>query len=101
MKVHVIQLPYDSGRRGERMGRGPSRILEAGLMERLQMPTEVAVGQRTQVLQLVEQPTFRLCGQRGEDAQPRLLVQQPVEALVGETTVGGLLAISHRDAVPG
>ncbi len=36
MKVHLIRLPYDSGQRDRRMGRGPRRILDQGLVERLQ-----------------------------------------------------------------
>jgi arginase len=31
MQVELIAIPYDSGRRGERMGAGPERLLEAGL----------------------------------------------------------------------
>lgn len=33
--VHLIVVPYDSGRRGERMGAGPLRLLDAGLTDRL------------------------------------------------------------------
>jgi arginase len=35
MQVQLIAVPYDSGRRGERMGAGPERLLEAGLASRL------------------------------------------------------------------
>jgi arginase len=34
--VHIIAVPYDSGRRAERMGAGPLRLLEAGLAQRLE-----------------------------------------------------------------
>jgi arginase len=34
--ISLIQLPYDSGRFGERMGRGPIALLESGLVEHLQ-----------------------------------------------------------------
>ena len=34
MNVTLIEVPYDSGRRGERMGRGPGRLLELGAAER-------------------------------------------------------------------
>jgi arginase len=35
MLIDLIAVPYDTGLREERMGRGPARILEAGLLERL------------------------------------------------------------------
>jgi arginase len=35
VNVHVIAVPYDSGRRDFRMGRGPGAILAAGLVEQL------------------------------------------------------------------
>ena len=33
--ISVIQLPYDSGRFGKRMGRGPIALMESGLVEHL------------------------------------------------------------------
>lgn len=35
MQVELIAVPYDSGRRGERMGAGPEHLLRAGLPGRL------------------------------------------------------------------
>lgn len=35
MKIAIFQVPYDSGHYGERMGRGPLRLVEGGLVERL------------------------------------------------------------------
>jgi arginase len=35
VRVEVIAVPYDSGRRGERMGAGPEHLLETGLEARL------------------------------------------------------------------
>jgi arginase len=35
MRVELIAVPYDSGRRGERMGAGPERLLGAGLERQL------------------------------------------------------------------
>ncbi len=35
MRVVLIAVPYDSGRRGERMGAGPEHLLRAGLPNRL------------------------------------------------------------------
>lgn len=36
MMVTIIQVPYDSGHFGERMGRGPLALIEGGVKERLQ-----------------------------------------------------------------
>ena len=38
MAVHLIEVPYDSGHYGARMGAGPLRLSEGGLAERLQGP---------------------------------------------------------------
>lgn len=35
MHIHLIQVPYDSGWRGVRMGRGPSHLIANGAVERL------------------------------------------------------------------
>lgn len=60
MQLHLIEVPYDSGHWGTRMGRGPGALLAGGLAERLRcaghaveesrvqrpvrFPTEVATG---------------------------------------------------------
>lgn len=36
MDVHLLVVPYDTARRGWRMGAGPERLLQAGLVEHLQ-----------------------------------------------------------------
>jgi arginase len=36
MQVELIVVPYDSGRRGERMGRGPEHLLAGGLIDRIE-----------------------------------------------------------------
>lgn len=35
MRINLILVPYDSGQRGVRMGRGPEHLLRAGLPEAL------------------------------------------------------------------
>jgi len=35
MHVDIIQVPYDSGHREERQGRGPARYMEAGIVDAL------------------------------------------------------------------
>jgi len=36
VRVDLLSVPYDSGVRGARMGAGPERLMEAGLIDRLQ-----------------------------------------------------------------
>lgn len=36
VKVDIIAVPYDSGRRDERMGRGPTHLFEVGIVEALE-----------------------------------------------------------------
>ncbi len=50
MRIALIVVPYDSARRGERMGAGPLRLLDAGLEERL------ARAGHTVTVQVVEAP---------------------------------------------
>jgi arginase len=35
MKITIVQVPYDSGHRGRRMGAGPLRLVSAGIVDRL------------------------------------------------------------------
>jgi arginase len=35
MKITIVQVPYDSGHRGRRMGAGPLRLVGAGIVDRL------------------------------------------------------------------
>src|SRR5690606_9880190 len=50
--VDLVTVPYDSGRRGHRMGAGPQALLKAGLMQKLRagghetelVPVESAAG---------------------------------------------------------
>ena len=53
-------------------------------MEHLEVPAEVAVGQRAEILQVVEEQALGVGDQRREDAQPGLLVDDPLEPVVGE-----------------
>src|SRR5688572_19792128 len=36
MRIRILQVPYDSGQRALRMGRGPLHLVERGLADRLQ-----------------------------------------------------------------
>src|SRR5262249_1375876 len=57
---------------------------EAGFFENLKVPAQVAIGEGAQLLQFAEQQTVRIDEERGQNAEPRLLVDDAVEAVVGE-----------------
>ena len=44
MDIHLLSVPYDTARRGERMGAGPEHLLRSGAVERL-----TAAGHRVRV----------------------------------------------------
>src|SRR5271168_2103921 len=46
-------------------------------LQHAQMPAEVAVSQRTQLLEIAEGQSFRIADQRGKHAEPRALVNHP------------------------
>ena len=57
---------------------------EAGLVEHLEVPAEVAVGQVAEFLEVGEDDAAGVGDQRGHDAQPGLLVEDALQPLVGE-----------------
>src|SRR5271157_5762564 len=57
---------------------------EAGLVEDLEMTAEVAVGQVAQLLEVREDDAARVGDQRGHDAEPGLLVEDSLQALVSK-----------------
>src|SRR5262249_48033349 len=57
---------------------------QASLFQDLQMAAEIPVGERAELLQVREGETFGMRHQRGENAEARLLVDDAVEARVGE-----------------
>src|SRR5262249_48517580 len=69
---------------------------QPGVLEHLQMPAEVAVGQPAQLLQVAEHQALGMADQRGEHAQARLLVNDTVEPRIGEAAAVSALAISLR-----
>jgi len=60
---------------------------EPCLLEYLQVPAQVAVGQCAQLLQLAEGQALSMGDQRREHAQARMLVDHPVETIVGKWSV--------------
>src|SRR5207253_1964074 len=57
---------------------------DAFLLEYLKMTAQVAVGERTQLLQVVEQEPLRMHGQRRDDSQACPFVQHTLQAFVSE-----------------
>jgi len=64
---------------------------ESGFAQHVEMPAQIAIGQRTQPLQLGEEHSLRSSHERCHDPEPRLLVKNTVEALVCKTT--GLVGV--------
>src|SRR5262249_14904010 len=48
MTFHLLTVPYDSARRGERMGRGPDALLAAGVAEHLRGQGRAVVVERVE-----------------------------------------------------
>src|SRR5580704_5017741 len=70
------------------------------VFEYLQMPVEIAVGQRTQLFQVAEQQSSRMSDQRREHAQAGAFVNDAVQPVVGESGNGALLASALIQEVP-
>ncbi len=63
MKVRLIQVPYDSGHRERRMGRGPQHLVKAGLashLESLPVPVATSLIEAGDEFPMENQTTFEL-----------------------------------------
>ncbi len=60
-----------------------SDIDEAGLLKKLQVAAEVAVGQGAEFLEVVEREALGMPGEGGDDAEARLLVDEAFQPFVG------------------
>src|SRR5436309_2130353 len=81
MDIAIITVPYDSGLRNERMGRGPGCILEAGFAERL-----ADDGHRVSVSAIETRTTFRVEAEVGVD--------------LADQVASGVRAARARSALP-
>src|SRR3569832_627242 len=86
---------------GEAAGGGRTVALEAlgdldetGLLQHLQMPGEIAVGQAAELLEIGEGQPLRMAHQRGQKAEPRFLMDHAVEAVIGKRRA--VLSLRHR-----
>src|SRR4051794_37243978 len=57
---------------------------EPGFLQHLEVPAEVAVGEPAELLEISERQSLRMRRQRGQQAEPRLLMDHPIEAIIGE-----------------
>jgi arginase len=93
--TQIIAVPYDSGRRGERMGAGPLRLLDAGLVGRLEdagYPAHVCMVETASTLwpteintafDLARQIADRVREARGQGAFPLVLSGNCLPAALG------------------
>ncbi len=79
MRVSLILVPYDSGLRGERLGAGPERVLDAGLERRL-----AAAGHQSRV-QVAEAPA----GSWQAEIGTAFALARAVAELVRDARAGG------------
>jgi arginase len=80
--IDVIVVPYDTGLRMERMGRGPGRVLERGLLEKL-----TADGHRVNVTTVETRCRFRV------EAQVAVDLAELVAAAVADSSRRGALPL--------
>jgi len=102
--VRVIEVPYDAGRRDERMGCGPHRFVRHGLMKQLSALTDSVVSHRVEhrsEFPIEVETTFAL--QRGVAEQVRLAAESGELPLVlsgmCNSTVGALAGLDAHDPV--
>src|SRR3954447_1963720 len=67
---------------------------EASLLEHLQMARQIGVGEPAQLLEVGEGKALRMRHQRGQQAEPGLLVDDAIEALVGKRRAA--VSLRHR-----
>lgn len=99
MKVDVVQVPYDSGHRGLRMGAGPLRIVEAGFLDGLAsaghdvelVPIELNSsfpGEVASAFQLARSIRERVASARSRDRLPIVLAGNCMAALGSVAALG-------------
>src|SRR5437867_11698976 len=105
MKLRALVVPYDSGFRGVRMGAGPERLLDAGLVEAFGASKDTSVttfesatspGEIASAIEIQRWLAARVTEARSEGAFPLVLAGNCMTA-VG--TIAGLQSRSRR--VPG
>src|SRR5262249_40606768 len=67
---------------------------QRGFLEHLQVPAEIAVGERAHLLEVAERQALGMGNERGEYGEARTFMDQGVEAVIGETAA--LLSLGAR-----
>src|SRR3954452_19924866 len=57
---------------------------QSGFLQHLEVPAEIAVGEPAELLEISERQSLRMRRQRGQQAEPRLLMDHPIEAVIGK-----------------
>jgi arginase len=84
MDLHLFSVPYDTARRGERMGAGPERLLRSGAGERLR-----ATGHRVRVEEVTPPPDGAFAG----EISTAFALQRAVAAAVQRAVADGRFPI--------
>jgi arginase len=102
MKINVIAVPYDSGRRGERMGAGPLRLLDAGLpkaleksdftvsVETMELPADMWTSEVSSAFNLADQVADKVRDALANNAFPLILSGNCLPAAMGAARGIGL-----------
>src|SRR5580698_288177 len=86
----VFKIAFAAGRRDAAEGLGAIAIMplhdlhDLLPLQHAQMPAEVAVGERTQLLEIAEGQSLGIANQRGEHTEPCPLVNHPVQSFISE-----------------
>lgn len=103
MRVELISVPYDSGRRGVRMGAGPEHLLESGLSDRLatrghdaaatliELPEDVFLPENQAAFELDRRLALRVRSAVEEGSFPLVLSGNCI------TSIGTIAGVGVRD----
>src|ERR1700722_10715836 len=88
--AEIVQVAFAAGRGDAAGGLGAIAVVSAddlnhpGIFKNAEVAAEIAVSERTELLEIVEGHTFGVGDEGGEHAEARSLVDGAVEAFVGE-----------------
>src|SRR5215467_9722543 len=97
----VIQVTFSPRGRDATDGEGPLLVMalddldEASVLQYTEVAAQISIGERAELLEIVEGQSLGVGDQRGQYAQPRPLMDHTVQAFVGEPTLGGRILSLH------
>ena len=62
----------------------PFNLDHLSFFQNTQMPAQIAIRKRAQLFEIVERQSFRICNQRGKDAEASAFVDHPIQPFVGK-----------------